>query len=154
MLFNYLSGSRSRSSKTPSLRGNVSLSDQNIVDDINRYEKNKETIKEWTSKNYERAKEIALYCNTPSDKKKEEVERLGCQFYDNCNDDVKKILLADFKQDCILAKINGQKFDMGTMNEVGTYEQQTGGKTRKPRQRRRHRFSEKSGKRKRGTRKN
>ena len=146
--------SRSRSSKTPSLRRNVSLSDQNIVNDIIRYEKNKETIiKEWTSKNYERAKEIALYCNTPSDKKKEEVEQ-KCKFYDNCNDDVKKILLADFKQDCILAKINGQKFDMGTMNKVGTYEQQTGGKTRKLRQRRRHRFSKKSGKRKRGTRKN
>ena len=58
-------------------------------------------IREWVANNMNRAGDIALYCNVPSNAKIMEI-------------------LADYKQDCILARIEGRSFDMGMNRQVGT----------------------------------
>ena len=73
-------------------------------------------IREWVANNMSRAGDIALYCNVPSDAKIMEIYN-GCV---GCTEQQKNQLLADYKQDCILARIEGRSFDMGTNRQVGT----------------------------------
>jgi hypothetical protein len=84
------------------------MDDQGYIED-ERPLVTKEEIKAWVQNNKDEAGRIALYCNVPSKAKKEEIYN-RCQ---NCTDSEKAKLLADFKQDCIVAQINGKFFDMG-----------------------------------------
>lgn len=118
-----------------------------------KFEERQKSIKEWTEQNRNQATNIALYCNTPSDEKQNLLEEYCNHLQGDRSQELRcfEKQLAYLKQDCILAKIQRKSFDMGTQKEVGTWfaNKHTGGKTRKLRQRRRHRFSKKSGKRKR-----
>jgi hypothetical protein len=81
--------------------------DNRYIDEDERV--TKDGIQAWVQNNKAKAGRIAIYCNVPSKEKIEEIYNL-CK---NCTEPEKAQKLADFKQDCIVAKINGEFFDMG-----------------------------------------
>jgi hypothetical protein len=85
------------------------MANQGDIEDDRPLPVTKDGIQAWVENNYAKAGRIALYCNVPSKDKIKEIYNL-CQ---NCTDSDKAQTLADFKQDCVLAKINGKPFDMG-----------------------------------------
>jgi hypothetical protein len=100
------------------------MANQGYIEDDRHLPVTKDGIKAWSEKNIDEAGIIALYCNTPSNEKKQEIYN-RCQ---NCTDSKKAKLLAEFKQECVLTKINGKFFDMG--------KGKTGGKKKTNRRRR------------------
>lgn len=84
---------------------------QGYIEDEHHRTVTKEGIKEWVQEHMSEAKDIALYCNVPSKAKIEEIYNRCTP--PSCTDKAQR--LADFKQECILARINKKHFDMGTI---------------------------------------